>query len=52
MNIGLTQRDIFRFMKTYFGLPLRDVLSREAKLLAQTEIKAEKIRERTQRKSL
>ncbi len=52
MNIGLTQRDIFRFMKTYFGISLRDVLSREAKLLAQTEIKAEKIRERTQRKSL
>ena len=52
MNIGLTQRDIFRFMKTYFGISLRNVLSREEKLLTQTEMKAEKIRERTQRKSL
>ena len=33
MNIGLTQRDIWRFMKVYFGMPLRKILSLEQNLL-------------------
>ncbi|MGK3446169.1 hypothetical protein ACSLO8_31100, partial [Escherichia coli] len=33
MNIGLTQRDIWRFMKVYFGMPLRKILSFERNLL-------------------
>jgi heptose I phosphotransferase len=52
MNIGLTQRDIWRFMKVYFALPLKDILHQESELLQQAEAKASKIRERTIRKSL
>ena len=52
LNIGLTQRDIFRFMKIYFGKSLRDILSEEKALIQQADSKAEKIRERTERKSL
>ncbi len=52
MNIGLTQRDIFRFMRVYFGKPLRDILRDEKELIAQATEKAQKIRERTVRKNL
>lgn len=52
MNIGLTQRDIWRFMKVYFVAPLKDILKQEQGLLSQAEEKATKIRERTIRKSL
>ena len=52
MNIGLTQRDIWRFMKVYFAAPLKDILKLEQGLLSQAEAKATKIRERTIRKSL
>lgn len=52
MNIGLTQRDVWRFMKVYFDLPLRDILRREQDLIQQANVKANKIRERTLRKSL
>lgn len=52
MNIGLTQRDIWRFMKVYFSAPLKDILKQEQGLLSQAEEKATKIRERTIRKSL
>ncbi|EJD6048721.1 lipopolysaccharide core heptose(I) kinase RfaP [Providencia rettgeri] len=52
LNIGLTQRDIFRFMKIYFGLSLRVILQQEAPLIAKAESKAAQIKERTIRKSL
>ena len=52
LNIGLTKRDIFRFMKIYFDEPLRATLSKEQGLLSQAESKASKIQERTIRKSL
>ncbi len=52
MNIGLTQRDIWLFMMTYSNQPLRGVLETEHALLAKAEDKAEKIKERTIRKSL
>lgn len=52
MNIGLTQRDIWRFMKVYFGMPLRTIFSLERNLLNMASIKAERIKERTQRKGL
>lgn len=51
-GIGLTQRDIFRFLSVYFNKPLRDTLAQEAGLLASAQAKAERIRERTERKSL
>ncbi|MBJ3815182.1 lipopolysaccharide core heptose(I) kinase RfaP [Shimwellia pseudoproteus] len=52
LNIGLTRRDILRFMKVYFDAPLRDTLLKEQGLLAQAGAKASKIQERTIRKSL
>lgn len=52
LNIGLTQRDIFRFMKIYFALPLKEILKQEQSLIEKVSRKAEKIKERTIRKSL
>ncbi|WP_283126117.1 lipopolysaccharide core heptose(I) kinase RfaP [Providencia stuartii] len=52
LNIGLTSRDLFRFMKTYFGLSLREIIRTEQALIARASVKAEKIQERTIRKSL
>ncbi|EIL9653946.1 lipopolysaccharide core heptose(I) kinase RfaP, partial [Salmonella enterica] len=46
MNIGLTQRDIFRFMRDYFSLPLREILQKESGLIHQADIKAARIKER------
>ncbi|XTZ38276.1 lipopolysaccharide core heptose(I) kinase RfaP [Salmonella enterica] len=52
LEIGLTQRDIWRFLKIYFAKSLRDIVAGESGLLASAQSKAEKIRERTARKSL
>ncbi|ASE43572.1 lipopolysaccharide core heptose(I) kinase RfaP [Citrobacter braakii] len=52
MNIGLTQRDIYRFLRIYCELPLKSILSQEADLFKDAQVKANKIRERTIRKSL
>jgi heptose I phosphotransferase len=51
-NIGLTRRDVYRFMEIYFDRPLREVLIDEAELIKKSDAKAERIRERTLRKSL
>lgn len=47
LNIGLTQRDIFRFMKIYFSLPLKEILQQEQKLVRVVEQRSEKIRQRS-----
>lgn len=52
LNIGLTQRDILRFMRVYFDKPLRTVLCDEQELLTRADDKARKIKERTIRKAL
>lgn len=52
LNIGLTTRDIFRFMKVYFQLPLREIVKREQDLMIEAGSRAKKIQERTARKSL
>lgn len=52
LNIGLTQRDIWRFLQVYFEAPLSAILRDETKLLSAAKIKAEKIKERTIRKKL
>ncbi|HAU5608502.1 lipopolysaccharide core heptose(I) kinase RfaP [Citrobacter koseri] len=52
MNVGLTQRDIWRFMKVYFSVSLKNILEQEQELLSQAEAKARRIKERTIRKSL
>ena len=41
---GLNRRDLFRFLKAYFRLDLRELLSRKASLLAAVLIKAEALR--------
>lgn len=50
LNIGLTRRDKLRFLHTYFDQPLRDVLAREAALLAMLEDKAIRLQARFERK--
>ena len=52
MNIGLTQRDIYRFMCIYFQISLRDIISSEGYLLALARRKSEKIKRRTLDKNL
>lgn len=47
LEIGLTQRDIFRFMKVYFEMPLREILKKEQRLVRISEQRAEKIRQRS-----
>ncbi|QKJ89057.1 Lipopolysaccharide core heptose(I) kinase [Paramixta manurensis] len=53
LDIGLTRRDYIRFMMTYFPCDsLRENLKIENELLRHIDMKAEKIKERTIRKSL
>lgn len=40
MDIGLTQRDLLRFIKYYFSKPLKEVLQREASFLQEVQRKA------------
>ncbi|OLU16372.1 lipopolysaccharide core heptose(I) kinase RfaP [Pseudomonas sp. PA1(2017)] len=54
LNIGLTKRDLLRFIKVYFGFvdsrPLRQVLQDEAALLHWLQGKADRLRARYARK--
>ncbi|WP_312416751.1 lipopolysaccharide core heptose(I) kinase RfaP [Pseudescherichia sp.] len=52
MNIGLTERDVWRFLKIYFGVSLKEIFRQQDELIRQAREKADKIRERTIRKSL
>ncbi len=49
LDIGLTRCDLLRFLKGYFGKPLRTVLNEEATLLAALRGKADKLYARKQR---
>lgn len=49
LDIGLTSRDLLRFIRTYFQQPLRQVLQREQALFTQLQNKAAKLYERKQR---
>lgn len=49
LDIGLTRRDLLRFLKGYFQRPLRDILRDEARLLGWLERKAAKLYARKQR---
>jgi heptose I phosphotransferase len=51
MDCGLTQRDIFRFIKAYSNLPLRDALQKYHTLLSRIESKAVKLYKRMERKA-
>ncbi len=37
LEIGLTRRDLLRFLRTYFNRPLREILAKEGRLLAAAE---------------
>lgn len=50
LNIGLTQRDKLRFLRSYFQQPLRQILADEAALLAWLERRADKLLARYARK--
>ncbi|MTD38207.1 lipopolysaccharide core heptose(I) kinase RfaP [Erwinia sp. CPCC 100877] len=52
LEIGLTTRDVYHFLKIYFKQPLHNILKNESRLFLTARRKAEKIRERTIRKSL
>lgn len=51
LDIGLTQRDIFRFLITYFSLPLRAILHNEADLLTKLQNEARQLQARYLRKT-
>ncbi|MCO5786567.1 lipopolysaccharide core heptose(I) kinase RfaP [Pseudomonas sp. G11-1] len=50
LNIGLTERDKLRFLRTYFQRPLRQILADEAVLLSMLERKAARLQTRFERK--
>ncbi|MEA3545690.1 MAG: lipopolysaccharide core heptose(I) kinase RfaP [Thermodesulfobacteriota bacterium] len=50
MEIGLTQRDLYRFMKIYTRTPLRVTLIDDTQLWRQVAVKGEKMQERFYRK--
>jgi heptose I phosphotransferase len=51
LTIGLTRRDLLRFLAAYFARPLRRVLSEEAPLLVHLTAEAQRLQERYARKS-
>lgn len=50
LDIGLTRHDKLRFLRTYFGRPLRAILHDEAELLAHLDSEAARLMERYRRK--
>jgi heptose I phosphotransferase len=50
LDIGLTRRDVFRFLRHYFDRPLRAVLREEHASLKWLAGEAERLRERYRRK--
>ncbi|WP_153109513.1 lipopolysaccharide core heptose(I) kinase RfaP [Propionivibrio limicola] len=50
LDIGLTKRDVLRFLRLYFDRPLRTILRDEASLLRQLERKAARLHARYLRK--
>lgn len=50
LGIGLTRRDRWRFLRTYFAQPLREILRDEAGLLAYLQREADRLQARFLRK--
>ena len=50
LNIGLTRRDCLRFLRGYFGNPLREILKNETRLLAHLAQEADRLLARFLRK--
>ena len=51
LDIGLTRRDLLRFLRVYFNAPLRDTLRNQAELLIWLPREAARLAERDRRKS-
>jgi len=51
-DIGLTRRDVLRFLRVYFDLPLREVFDQHAALLARCERRAQKLYAKARRKGI
>ncbi len=49
LDLGLTRRDLYRFLKSYFALPLREILARHNRLLDEIERRAQRLYAREQR---
>ena len=43
LDIGLTRRDVLRFLRAYFQQPLKTVVAEQASLLRAVEGKADKL---------
>ncbi len=43
-DVELTSRDIYRFMKEYFQMPLREILSQEKSLIASAKTKIQRMK--------
>ncbi len=52
LQISLTRRDVLRFLQTYFELPLRVVLSEQARLLVMCERRATRLHKKARRKHI
>jgi heptose I phosphotransferase len=50
LNIGLTRRDVLRFLRLYFAQPIRTILHNEAPLMVHLVREAERLQARFQRK--
>ncbi|MDR1936024.1 MAG: lipopolysaccharide core heptose(I) kinase RfaP [Candidatus Accumulibacter sp.] len=50
LDVGLTRRDVFRFLKAYFARPLRDILRDERSSLARLAAEAQRLSRRYLRK--
>jgi len=50
LEIGLTRRDLLRFLAGYFGRPLRETLQRETRLLRHLERESARLKQRFERK--
>jgi heptose I phosphotransferase len=50
LDIGLTRRDVLRFLRGYFEMPLRAILKEEAELLRYLVLEADRLQERFLRK--
>ena len=51
-DIGLSKRDVLRFLRVYFDLPLREVFARHAALLERCEHRAQKLYAKAERKGI
>lgn len=43
-DVALTSRDIYRFMKEYFQMPLREILNKEKSLIASAKTRIERMK--------